>query len=56
MAISFRLNRVMVSSEAEDDAPLLYVLRNDFGLNSPKLGCGKAQCESDRAILDAYIF
>ena len=55
MAISFRLNGVMVSSEAEDDAPLLYVLRNDFGLNSPKFGCGKAQCGSCRIIVGGEV-
>jgi len=26
------------------DTPLLYVLRNDVGLNGPKFGCGLAQC------------
>ena len=26
------------------DTPLLYVLRNDVGLNGPKFGCGVAQC------------
>lgn len=28
----------------EPDTPLLYVLRNDLGLNGPKFGCGLAQC------------
>ncbi|KAB2758402.1 (2Fe-2S)-binding protein [Brucella anthropi] len=51
MAISFRLNGVVVSADADGDTPLLYVLRNDFGLNSPKFGCGKAQCGSCRVIL-----
>ena len=30
--------------EAEDDSLLLYVLRNQLGLNGPKFGCGLAQC------------
>ena len=30
--------------EAEPDVPLLYVLRNELGLNGPRFGCGLAQC------------
>lgn len=30
--------------EAEPDTPLLYVLRNELGLNGPKFGCGLGQC------------
>ena len=26
--------------DAAPDTPLLYVLRNDLGLNGPKFGCG----------------
>src|SRR5438128_4843087 len=29
---------------AAPDTPLLYVLRNEVGLNGPKFGCGLAQC------------
>jgi len=29
---------------AAADTPLLYVLRNELGLNGPKFGCGLAQC------------
>ena len=42
--------------EAATDTPLLYVLRNELGLNGPKFGCGLAQCGActvhlgDRAI------
>ena len=51
MATRFRLNGEMVSAAADGDTPLLYILRNDFGLNSPKFGCGKAQCGSCRVIV-----
>ena len=51
MATRFRLNGEMVTAAADGDTPLLYVLRNDFGLNSPKFGCGKAQCGSCRVIV-----
>jgi isoquinoline 1-oxidoreductase subunit alpha len=30
--------------EAEDDTPLLWVLREDLGLTGTKYGCGIAQC------------
>ena len=29
---------------AAPDTPLLYVLRDEIGLNGPKFGCGLAQC------------
>ena len=44
MAISLTVNGTTRSGEAEPDTPLLYVLRNDFELNSAKFGCGLAQC------------
>ncbi len=28
----------------ESGTPLLYVLRNDLGLNAPRFGCGLSQC------------
>jgi nicotinate dehydrogenase subunit A len=30
--------------DASPDTPLLYVLRDDLGLNNPHFGCGLAQC------------
>src|SRR5579863_1683287 len=35
----------------EGDTPLLYVLRNDLGLNGPKFGCGLQQCGACTAIV-----
>src|SRR5262249_38135523 len=32
------------SVTADPDTPLLYVLRDDLGLNNPHFGCGLAQC------------
>lgn len=42
-------HRINVNGEqrtvaAAADTPLLYVLRNDLGLNGPKFGCGLGQC------------
>lgn len=55
MKVSFRLNDAEVSADAEAGTPLLYVLRNDFELNSPKFGCGLAQCGSCRVIVNGEI-
>ncbi len=38
--------------DVNPDTPLLYVLRNDLGLNGPKFGCGLAQCGACTVILD----
>jgi isoquinoline 1-oxidoreductase subunit alpha len=34
------------------DTPLLYVLRNELGIISPKFGCGLAQCGACSVMLD----
>jgi nicotinate dehydrogenase subunit A len=39
--------------EAEADAPLLYVLRNDLGLNGPQFGCGLEQCGACMVLVGA---
>ena len=40
------------SIQADPDVPLLYILRNDFELNSPKFGCGLSQCGSCSVLVD----
>jgi nicotinate dehydrogenase subunit A len=37
---------------AEPDTPLLYVLRDDLGLNAAKFGCGLGQCGACTVIVD----
>jgi nicotinate dehydrogenase subunit A len=37
------------------DSPLLYVLRNDLGLNGPKFGCGLGQCGACAAIVGGNL-
>jgi nicotinate dehydrogenase subunit A len=44
MAVSLKVNGAVYSVPAEPDTPLLYVLRNDLGLNAAKFGCGLGQC------------
>jgi len=52
MAISLKVNGVAHSVPAEPDTPLLYVLRNDLGLNGPRFGCGLGQCGACTVLLD----
>jgi nicotinate dehydrogenase subunit A len=52
MAISLKVNGAQHSVPAAPDAPLLYVLRNDLGLNGAKFGCGLAQCGACTVLLD----
>src|SRR4051812_47226577 len=52
MAINLKVNGQSRSVPAEPDTPLLYVLRNDFGLNGAKFGCGLAQCGACTVMVD----
>jgi nicotinate dehydrogenase subunit A len=52
MAISLKVNGVVHTVSAEPDTPLLYVLRNDLGLNGPKFGCGLGQCGACTVLVD----
>ena len=38
--------------DAEPDTPLLYVLRDDLGLNGAKFGCGLGQCGACTVMVD----
>jgi nicotinate dehydrogenase subunit A len=52
MSVSLTVNGVRHTSPAAPDTPLLYVLRNDLGINSAKYGCGIAQCGACTVLLD----
>ena len=42
--ITLQVNGRQATVTAEPDTPLLYILRNDLGLNGAKFGCGLGQC------------
>src|SRR5262245_26249191 len=42
--IDLSVNGRSVGVEVDPETPLIYVLRNDLGLNGPKLGCGAGLC------------
>jgi nicotinate dehydrogenase subunit A len=44
MSARLTVNGVAHVIDADPDTPLLYVLRNDLGLNGPRFGCGLEQC------------
>jgi nicotinate dehydrogenase subunit A len=50
--IVLSVNGKTVVTEANPDTPLIYVLRNDLGLNGPKYGCGLAQCGACMVLMD----
>jgi nicotinate dehydrogenase subunit A len=52
MSISLNVNGRKRTSAAAPDTPLLYVLRNDLGINSAKYGCGAAQCGACTVLVD----
>jgi nicotinate dehydrogenase subunit A len=52
MSVSLTVNGARHSSPAAPETPLLYVLRNDLGINSAKYGCGIAQCGACTVLLD----
>jgi nicotinate dehydrogenase subunit A len=50
--ISLRVNGTARVVETDPSTPLLYVLRDDLGLNGPKFGCGLSQCGACAVLLD----
>jgi len=52
MALTLEVNGDRRTVAAEPDTPLLYVLRNDLGLNAAKYGCGVAQCGACTVLVD----
>ena len=52
MAISLRVNGRTHAVAADPECALLYALRNDLKLNSPKFGCGLGQCGACTVLMD----
>jgi nicotinate dehydrogenase subunit A len=50
MTIQLRVNGRAAAVDVDPATPLLYVLRNDLGLNGPKFGCGLGQCGACTAL------
>jgi isoquinoline 1-oxidoreductase len=52
MTIPLKVNGTTHQVDAAPDTPLLYVLRDDLGLNGAKYGCGLGQCGACTVQLD----
>jgi isoquinoline 1-oxidoreductase alpha subunit len=52
MALSLTINGKTVSVDAEEDTPLLWVLRDTVGLTGTKFGCGMQLCGACTVHLD----
>jgi aerobic-type carbon monoxide dehydrogenase small subunit (CoxS/CutS family) len=50
--ITLTVNGAAHTVEVEPATPLLYVLRNDLGLQGPKFGCGLGQCGACTVIVN----
>jgi isoquinoline 1-oxidoreductase len=50
--VTLNVNGESHEVDAPANTPLLYVLRDDLGLNGPKFGCGLGQCGSCMVMLD----
>ena len=50
--ISFTLNGEKVTTSAEEDTPLLWVIRDELGLKGTKYGCGIGMCGACTVHLD----
>ena len=44
MSVTFRVNNQEITTEADPETPLLWVLRDELRLTGTKFGCGIAQC------------
>ncbi|MCZ6888214.1 MAG: (2Fe-2S)-binding protein [Gammaproteobacteria bacterium] len=50
--LSLRVNGKTHEVDIDPTTPLLYVLRNDLGLQGPRFGCGLGQCGACTVIID----
>jgi nicotinate dehydrogenase subunit A len=44
MSVTLKVNGKVHTVDVQASTPLLYILRNDLGLQGPRFGCGLGQC------------
>ena len=52
MPVQITVNGKLLTFDIDPSTPLLYVLRNDVGINSAKYGCGAGQCGACTVLMD----
>ena len=52
MNVNLNINGSTHAVQADDNTPLLYVLRNECNLKGTRFGCGAAQCGSCHVLID----
>ena len=52
-AVTLQVNGTAHTVDVEPSTRLLYVLRNDLGLQGPRFGCGLGQCGACTVIIDS---
>lgn len=50
--VTLKVNGSMHTLDVEPATPLLYILRNDLGLQGPRFGCGLGQCGACSVIVN----
>ncbi len=50
--LNLSVNGKNLAVQSSQDTPLLYVLRDELGVDSPQFGCGLAQCGACSVLLD----
>ena len=51
-AVTLKVNGETHTLDIDPATPLLYILRNDLGLQGPRFGCGLGQCGACTVIID----
>jgi aerobic-type carbon monoxide dehydrogenase small subunit (CoxS/CutS family) len=52
MSLTLRINGKSHTLDVDPSTPLLYILRNDLGLQGPRFGCGLGQCGACTVIVN----
>jgi aerobic-type carbon monoxide dehydrogenase small subunit (CoxS/CutS family) len=52
MSVTLKVNGKSHTVDVDAATPLLYVLRNDLGLQGPRFGCGLGQCGACTVIMN----
>ena len=52
MSLTLKVNGKSHTVDVDSSTPLLYILRNDLGLQGPRFGCGLGQCGACTVIVN----